>query len=110
MTITTEHLIAAARAIGIEVAETPNGQLFINDDSSPYAFWNPEQDKSQLMNLQWELKIKVDFLPDDSGIITFDVVKKSGTIVRHHEDFDNTFESFATAIILAAAEIGRGME
>ncbi len=103
MTITTEVLIAAARAIGVDVTETPNGQLFINDDSSPYAFWNPLHDKAQLMDLYYELQLDVNFHKDGGGYI-------NDLRLADFIQFDGTFESFATAIILAAAEIGRGMK
>lgn len=106
MTITTEALIAAARAIGIEVTKTPNGQLFINDDSSYDAFWNPEHNKAQLMDLQFKLGLSV--ISARKGYKG--VVFLERGVSDSEYDFDNTFESFATAIILAAAEIGENMQ
>ena len=104
MTITTEVLIAAARAIGIKLhAHTADEtRLYIDDFDNTE--WNPLHDKAQLMDFQYKLKFRITYNSDGSGRFWYTYPKF--TLVQ----FDNTFKSFASAIILAAAEIGRGME
>lgn len=105
MTITTEHLIAAAKAIGIEINPiSPPKRILTFWDGSVNAIWNPEHDKTQLMDLQWKLKMNVAYLQGGNSVM----IETDEELVVHV--FDNTFESFAAAIIIAAAEIGRGME
>lgn len=114
MTITNQDLIDAAKAIGIEVHDnTQTGHL-----PSVYFFtcetgltrWNPEKNKSQLMDLLWKLKLDASFNitvnpKDHGGGEIVRVVKCSiyDVDVKAY-DFNTTFESFAEAIILAAAE------
>lgn len=99
MTITTQDLIDAAKAIGIEVVDK-YGTLYSCTEEDGHKPWWPHQDKSQLLDLQWGLKLAVGYFPDGSGSVR-------GINIF---GFDNTFESFVTAIILAAAEIGRGIK
>lgn len=101
MTITTQDLIDAARAIGIEVNNGWIGStpcLLYRDQ-----IWNPEHDKSQLMDLQFKLKLDVYWDDENGGV----VVGINNTSLY---EFDNTTKSFASAIILPAAEIGRGIK
>lgn len=111
MTITNQDLIDAARAIGIECEVE---DYFAIDDyqvmTKDLEVYNPMENKSQLMDLLFKLKLDAGFNitvnPKDHG---------GGEIVRLVKcsiydvdvkayDFNNTFESFAEAIILAAAE------
>ena len=106
MTITTEVLIAAARAIGIDAYERAGYVFFSDSDFQEENVFNPLHDKAHLMDLQFKLGLSV--IGARKGYKG--VVFLERGVSDSEYDFDNTFESFATAIILAAAEIGRGME
>jgi hypothetical protein len=68
----------------------------------------PQHDKSQLMDLQRRLRIDVTF-DDGGGNVYFLIANIKQRKVIYYK-FDHTFESFAEAIILAAAEIGEGIK
>lgn len=107
MTITTQDLIDAAKAIGINVYpdyEYPdNNLLFVNQLFGGFDHWYPQHDKSQLMDLYYILNIGVNFFPEGGGYLNH-------KNIQGFMHFANNFESFAEAIILAAAEIGRGKQ
>lgn len=102
MEITNQHLIDAAKAIGINAYEDPKypkQRVLLVNDFGGFDDWNPLEDKSQIMDLYFKLKFCVAFDYDGGGSVISHKFKGAF-------DFDNTFESFAKAIVLAAAEYG----
>jgi hypothetical protein len=112
MTITAQHLIDAARAIGIEIDISPISSrlIIVSDGRDNCSLWDPRKDKSQLMDLQRKLRLRVHqydggyniYDPSCGAIVSFD------RAIIH--EFCESDESFSTAIILAAAEIGRNKQ
>jgi len=100
--ITQQDLIEAAMAIGIEVVDK-YGTLYSYTKAHGHEPWCPQHNKSQLMDLQIKLKFEIIWFDENRAAVKY--FKRYSGI-----GFDETFESFAAAIILAAAEIGRSKQ
>lgn len=103
MTITNQDLIDAAKAIGVELTNIcvqHDVSIRVYDGDNSYT-WQPQKNKSQLMDLLWKLKISPGFIHD-----TYDDHHHGGGFYKGGNvyKFGKTFQSFAEAIILAAAE------